>query len=394
MKKWTPMNKHPHLYKYETSKGITLYAIRRGYYAANNKRAEFTKSGFKNWHDADKELKQFEADLAMNKLDKLNSGHITLDRYWKKYLNQRLKTNRWRPSTAKKAVASYEQRIKPAFGNMNLRDIRRPQVQEWLDDIAAQGYAKETSRSLLIALNSILNAAIQDEYLDKNRTHGVTTSGKEPRPKSLQPEDFAKWLDVAKHTLKRYDYSVIALAAVTGMRRGEVCGLRTNSITFSKRPDGSQMAEIKIDKSRTIYTDSKREGDPLKTNASYRTIYVSGSIIDDLSFAVLTAKNLRSQHPAFKKDPLWLWQTINGTPQYPTRMNQLFKKVNDITGLHVSPHVFRHFFASQAIASQAPAIDVMHWLGHSSMEMTKEYTRPTKQSTSEVFNSFEHYTNG
>lgn len=84
----------------------------------------------------------------------------------------------------------------------------------------------------------------------------------------------------------------------------------------------------------------------------------------------------------------WLWVNRYGSPVNTAALTKIMNKVSDATGIKVSPHMLRHFFATQAIASNKPAIDVMHWLGHSTIQMTANYTRQTKEAALQVYTGF------
>jgi integrase len=387
MRKWTAVPRHPNIFSYPTAKG-TRYGIRRGYKDSLGSKQEYTKSGFKDWRSAEIKLKQFEADLALDKMDKINSGKITLDRYWNLLLGRVEKNNRWRESTYASQVGNYEHHIKDRFGKYKIGDITRPLVQQWLDDGAASGYANASLRSWLITLSMTINSAVRDDFLDKNRITNIKLRGKQDKDKRLEPSDFKTWMMTAQKMMTRYDFAIVSIIAATGMRRGEACGLSVDNIAFSQDLHGTPLATISIEKSRLATTAANEPAQPLKTQTSHRRNIIKGEQVDEVRFAVLAAKNKRAEHPELAEQPCWIWQTSTGNPQYPTRLNQLMREVSKSCGVNITPHKLRHFFASQAIASNTPAIDVMHWLGHSSMQMTADYTRPTDQSTLAVYDGF------
>ena len=66
--------------------------------------------------------------------------------------------------------------------------------------------------------------------------------------------------------------------------------------------------------------------------------------------------------------------------------NKVLNTVGKAAGIHITPHIFRHYFATMALTNGQVATDVMHWLGHSSLQMTQSYTRENVRGALNVFN--------
>jgi integrase len=170
--------------------------------------------------------------------------------------------------------------------------------------------------------------------------------------------------------------------ASLGLRAGELLGLRTTSIKFD---DEKKSAEIIIDLQRNRFNEL---GAPLKTKDSYRNLWVNGEIVDVLKYSVMYSNNIRKANFISLDATPWLWVNQYGAPVNTSALSKITSKVSSGTDIRITPHMLRHFFATQAIASNAPAIDVMHWLGHSSVQMTADYTRQTKEAALNVYDGF------
>jgi integrase len=386
MRKWTPMKKHPNVYEYPTAKG-KRYGVRRKFTNSEGKQQEYTKSGFLTWRDADIVLKQFEIDLSEGKIGAIESSSVTVDTYFNRMAKRKLKLGIWKESTRKTTVNFYNRFLKPSFGKRKLDEITRSQFQTFLDTLAERGLAKSTVRTISSVMLQIMNSAEFEDVIYKNRLKGMLVNGRDPKDLSLEPVDFEKWINAAKQILDRYLMAFVYMATL-GERRGELMGLRNESIKFGHDDvHDIDIASITFDLQRTA--DSPN-GTSLKTKSSYRTIWVSGEIVDYIKFAMQTADNIRLRNNINPDTKKWLWLNENGNPFFPTHLNRIMKKVEKASGIHITPHMLRHYFATEAISSSTPQIDVMHWLGHKNIQMTADYTRPTKPNSLSVYSNVDN----
>lgn len=350
-------------------------------------RREFSKSGFIHWQDAEIQLKQFEAKLVSGEVNGLANQRTSVDNYYNQMFQRKLKVGIWRESTARTNKNYYTKYIKPAFGKMPLQDVPRSKYQLFLDELSQKGLAESTIHTIDSVMKEIMNAAEFEDVIDKNRLKGMHVGGKAPRKKDLEPRSFELWLTTAKKQLDKYEMALI-ITATLGLRRGEVMGLRNESIKLSHDEINSlDIAQIKIDMQRNT---NNLNGGPLKTQSSYRTIWAFGKTAEYLRYAMITADNLR-QRNHIQSDKHWLWLNNDGNPLHPTHLNRIMRRVSKACGIEVYPHLLRHYFATQAIAANKPQIDVMHYLGHKNLQMTADYTRATKDASLNVFNSIDQF---
>ncbi|WP_225428952.1 site-specific integrase [Lentilactobacillus hilgardii] len=109
-----------------------------------------------------------------------------------------------------------------------------------------------------------------------------------------------------------------------------------------------------------------------------------------LKFSIQYSKNIcqRTGH-ILKEDGFLFLNEQSGMPVYIQYPNRLFKKVESSCHIHIYPHLLRHYFATMARSLNLSPTDVMHWLGHSSLDMTDSYTRPTQQGSLKVINGMQ-----
>jgi integrase len=134
---------------------------------------------------------------------------------------------RYKPS----AVRSYEWalrlRVLPELGDVRLADIRRVDLQEFVDGIRAQGLAPSTVQCTLLPLRAIFRREIARGRLAVNPTTGLELPAvRSGRERIAGPEEAAALLAA----LPEEDRAVWATAMFAGLRRGELRALTVESI--------------------------------------------------------------------------------------------------------------------------------------------------------------------
>jgi len=115
-----------------------------------------------------------------------------------------------------------EGHLRDAFGPLKLAEIRRADIQKYATDRSASVAAGSVVKELNI-LKHLLNLAVEWELIPMNPARGVklprVPAG---RVRYLQPCELREVLEVCPEWLQ----PIVGLLAFTGMRRGEVLGLR------------------------------------------------------------------------------------------------------------------------------------------------------------------------
>jgi integrase len=148
-----------------------------------------------------------------------------------------------------------------------------------------------------------------------------------------------------------------AVAAETGMRSGEICGLRVEDMDW-------QAWAIHI--RRSVWQG--REQTP-KSDAAYREVEVASGLLGRLK-----------DHLAGRKSG-YVFQSRRGTPWSAGRVltRVLHPLLKRLGFAQCGMHAFRHGRVSYLKQEGVPAELIQEWVGHSSLQMTSQYTHFTRE---------------
>lgn len=378
------MKHHPNIYVYETKRG-KRYSVRRRFKDYTGDYQTYTKSGFMSWQDAENNLKQFETRLFDGTLAKAQSQTITLDAYFEILSERKTRMHVWKVSTAATVTGFYKNIISPAFGSENIQSISRLRYQRFIDKLVeSKKYAKRTIQTINQTMQEIMNEADLNDVIDKNRLKQIDiVGGRQPKNQALSKDQYNSLISTAKKILTKYDYAMLMLMTL-GERRGELLGMRKHSFKFEHdEVNGHLSCWITFDYART---DREPDGTGLKTGASYRTIFVSGEYAELAKYAIDHARDIMEEYHRDTSGNYFIWVSpINGEPISLGHPKHLLNKIAKITGIEAHPHMFRHYFATQARSKNLAETDIMHWLGHSNISMTDSYTRETPEGAANIF---------
>jgi integrase len=158
-----------------------------------------------------------------------------------------------------------EKRIMPVFGDMTVDEISNQDVQQFVSELQRRNYAPHTIDHCHNVLSTILGKAVKWGYISSNPARGVDLPKIVPRR--------SQWVltqSEAERLLNRLGgccKCAVALALLTGMRRGELFALR-----WQDYDEPSRTLTI----NRAVYHDVF---DSPKTEKSRRVVPVSGSAL-------------------------------------------------------------------------------------------------------------------
>ena len=161
--------------------------------------------------------------------------NITLGEWLDKWINEYMIFS-VRPSTITAYQALIDNQIKPYLGERPLSALTTNEIQKFYNVIKKQGrvhpdrthgteLADSMVRKIHMLLHESLDMAVQYRLLINNPTNGTTIpKNNYPAKQILNDEQLDKFMAIIKSYEKWYDFFYTEIT--TGLRKGEICGLR------------------------------------------------------------------------------------------------------------------------------------------------------------------------
>jgi integrase len=297
----------------------------------------------------------------------------------------RIDANRetWTPSTVEQLVAHYTERelpskahstqgvygsyirtwVLPCWGNRSLSEVKTVAVEEWLKGLPLANGSKAKVRNVMHAL---FNHAMRHEWAEKNPITLVRQSAKRLRTPDVLDVDETKAL---LSELKDPFWTMVFLAAATGLRVSEILGMKWQDVIFDT---------LEIHLSRAI-VDGVVGG--MKTEASRKPVPLDSALAEVLL-------DWRARTP-YNRDDDWLFaspEKLGRQPYWPdSALRKAVRPGAVRAGIvkHIGWHTFRHSFATLLKANGEDVKVVQESLRHANSRITLDvYTQglmPTKR---------------
>ena len=189
-------------------------------------------------------------------------------KWWRLY-----KVPKHKPTTLRAYENVMEKHIYPFFQKMPLNQITTDTIQQFFN--LHMNLAWSSVRQMKILLHEVFVSAIEDGYIEKDPT--ASSRLVLPTKKNVREAlPTAEFVDVMKQIdlLQPQDARLVALLTYTGMRRGEVLGLRWEDIDLRKQL-------IYIQRSVTFTSNQPIIGTP-KTRAGFRAVPITDHLLPHL----------------------------------------------------------------------------------------------------------------
>ena len=213
-------------------------------------------------------------------------------------------------------------------------------------------------------ISSILTTAVQWQLILSNPCDRVKPPKVEKKEaRYLDDEQTAELFDRLQSEPLKYR-TIITVLVYTGMRRGELCGLKWSDIDFKNKLINIQRANLYL-AGKGIFEDTT------KNNSSQRVIKVSDIVISSLK-----AYKKQQDIDKFKIGDKWtntdyIFTTWNGNPIHPDTLTGWFHKFINKNNLpDVCIHSLRHTNATLLIANGVNLTTVAKRLGHANTNTT------------------------
>ena len=297
------------------------------------------------------------------------ASKMTVAEYLEYWLKNYAETN-----VAEKTLEGYAETIHryivPALGTVRLDKLQPAHIQAYYTRALRSGRIKRegglSARTVLHQhrlLRQALKHAVDWQFIGRNPADAT----KPPRPEEkdtafLNPEQLVVLLDAAQATPL---YIPILIACATGMRRGEVLGLRWQDVDL-------EHCALRICNSLVRLATCSVMKAP-KTKGSKHDVTLPSGLVDALKIHKAQQDQVRADlRSAYKNHDLVVPQ-LDGRPRSPNGFTKAFVDLIEKLDLpRVTFHGLRHSHATMLLVERVPIKVVSERLGHSTTQITSD----------------------
>jgi integrase len=331
--------------KYETDSG-TRWMVR---YRQPNRRST-KKRGFLTKRDAEAWWSEQAVAMVQGSFVAPSKGRVTVSDVGKRWITRRQKDPDVAESTYERDETNWRVHVEPHWGDRPLNTITAEEVTDWLWDFLEEK-AVSTVHQIHGVLAGALDLAVTERRLAVNPARRVKLPKRDEveMPFLTQEQVLALVQEASKP-------EIVLLLAYTGMRWGEMAGLRVKDVNIVGKRIEVMRSASKANARTVIKTPKNRES---------RWVSAPPQVFTALK-------------PIVKDRPIndLVWSRPDGKPLRPPTTTHWFGGAvkrcmkADPTFPEISVHQLRHTAASLMIASGANIKVVQNQLGHKTASMT------------------------
>ncbi|WP_314591412.1 site-specific integrase [Paenibacillus terrigena] len=322
----------------------------------NGKRERIKKRGFRTKKEADAAMVKAKAELERGEFVK--GKKISVAEYMNSWLDNKQDLN----TVTRELYESYLRiHIIPDLGHHPIDKLCSMDIQNFISVLRGKGLAENTVKRIFSVINTALNQAFRMELVRRNVARVVSKPKGERRElKVWDLETINRFLE-ATHDGSRYSIAMY-LALMTGMRQGELLGLRWADIDFDNKT---------IHVQQSLARDGKTINHTLKSKKSIRSVAISTETVARLKEQrKLIVMEMVKEGEEYQKNDLVICSS-KGTPASTRSIMKVWNKFIERLELpRITFHDLRHTHASLLLQQGVHPKIVSERLGHSSVVIT------------------------
>ena len=290
----------------------------------------------------------------------IRGSSITLSEYLAEWLDNRQLA--LREKTAYQYSSLIRNHIVPFIGETKIRDLRLSGIEEFYSQLVDTGVGPRTVQIIHNVLHAALEKAVRHGLLSANPTHGATLPTYfHNEMRTLDSSQVSRFLLAAKGSPY---YALYHMAITTGMRLGEMLGLKWSDLDWSN-------GTIRVNRQKQ---DVPGKGTSLvepKTRSGRRAIFLGAGALKVLETQQAYLAACRSEKgDRWEENDLIFPNSVGNMGDY-SNIRSDFNKVLEAAGIsRIKFHDLRPTTASLLLNNKVPVIVVSNMLGHSKPSVT------------------------
>ena len=284
----------------------------------------------------------------MNNLDNQINNYLEYCQYQKRLDDKSLKAYRI-------DLRQFSQK----YMKTRITEITSDKLEKYIT-ILNKTYKPKTVKRKIASIKAFFSYLEYKDYIEKNPFNKVKTKFREPiiLPKTIPLYTVETFLAIIYKQQKEAntiyqkrnalrDAAVIELLFATGLRISELCSLRKNDIDL-------------FDQTVLVYGKGSKE----------RRIQIGN---DDV---IKILKEYKEEYEAEIKNCGYFFANQSGKKLSDQAVRRMINKYSSVAAinLHITPHMFRHTFATSLLEADVDIRYIQEMLGHSSINITQIYT--------------------
>lgn len=265
--------------------------------------------------------------------------------------------------------------IKPELGMMQLKNLKSIHIQKLLNKLI-DGEHYRTAEVVKLTIKQILKHALIEGYISRDITATIKIATKKSPEKRILTREEVEAIKNASLSQKQRVF--IDIMHHAGLRKGETLALKKEDIDIF-------MKTIRVNKSLYYKVNDAFIKEP-KSRAGYRNVPIPNMLIKELG---VYTQNLKSDI---------LFPMNNGNYMTKSSFRKFWDNIISCIGEqlgekpNITPHTFRHTYATNLYHSGIDEKKAQYFLGHSSIQMTMDvYTHLDKQEVTEEISKLNDY---
>ena len=350
-----------------TKKGNKWYVIIDLPREKDGERNQKWFGGFKTKEKAEEE--RIRINYEINQGIHINPNNITLGEFMDEWLEE-VASNNIRESSFKRYKSLTENHIKPTLGDIELQALKPIHIQKKIISEklksgnlkTGEGLSAETINMILNIIHGALDTAVKWEMVVKNVAKLVDRPRVEKKEMDyLDPDQVKVFLKEAKKD-EGY-YPILLTAVMTGLRRGELLGLRWKDVNFTAK-------QIAIRKSLTR-RDSEYVLTEPKSDSSIRTVAVPSIVIKTFKKERKKQAERELKYEGGYNEKGLIFTKKDGSFIHPNTLTRHYKKILKKANLpEIRFHDLRHTHATLMLSQGEEPKVISERLGHSTISIT------------------------
>ncbi len=280
------------------------------------------------------------------------------------YIDDFIKYIKYQRNYSENTLINYKSDLDEYYGYLNINkleplNITYNDVKQYLSHLYDKKYSKSSLSRKISTLRSFYKYLYSKELIDKNPYLFVSLPKKDKKlPRFINYEDLELILNIPdlETIFGIRDRLILELLYGTGIRVSELCNIKVKDIDF---------------KNKSIIVVGK---------GNKKRIVLYGDYCNEILSKYI---NIRDN----KNNIEYLILSNNGVKISPNSVQKILRDIVNKASIkkNITPHVFRHTFATHLLNEGCDILTVKELLGHSSLDTTQIYTHVSNEKLRSVY---------